>query len=165
MSALIDVTGKRFGRLTAIKHQGKDKWGNALWTVLCDCGRENIVRGYILRTGMTRSCGCLVKDTTSENFRKHCESGGFGNTGATPEYRAYRAAISRCTNPNVKCWPRYGGRGIEFRFTSFEQWLVELGRKPSPTHSVDRIKVNGNYEPGNVRWATPSEQRRNQRAA
>jgi hypothetical protein len=81
----------------------------------------------------------------------------------SPEYRTYYGAKARCTNPNGPGWEYYGGRGIEFRFTSYEQFLAELGRKPGPEYSLDRIDVNGHYEPGNVRWAAPTEQVHNRR--
>lgn len=81
----------------------------------------------------------------------------------TPEYVIYRAARSRCTNPKNKRWADYGGRGIKFLFTSFEQFFAELGPRPSPKHSIDRKDNDGHYEPGNVRWATPVQQRANQR--
>lgn len=80
----------------------------------------------------------------------------------TPEYRAYSSAKYRCTNPNSPCWKDYGGRGIEFRFHSFAQFLGEVGKRPEGK-TLDRKDNNGNYEPGNVRWATPSQQRTNQR--
>jgi hypothetical protein len=79
------------------------------------------------------------------------------------EYRSYSAARSRCTNQNGDAWENYGGRGIEFRFKSYEEFLAEVGRKPGPEYSLDRIDVNGHYEPGNVRWATPTEQVHNRR--
>jgi hypothetical protein len=69
--------------------------------------------------------------------------------------------VTRCTNPNFNCWHRYGGRGIECRFTSFEQFLDDIGRRPSSRHSVDRIDTNGHYEPGNVSWELPKAQARN----
>lgn len=75
---------------------------------------------------------------------------------------SYREALKRCTNPKQKCWPDYGGRGIRFLFTSFEQFLAELGPRPAGT-TLDRIDNDGNYQPGNVRWATPAQQRVNQR--
>jgi len=81
----------------------------------------------------------------------------------TPEYRAYKAARTRCNNPNTEQWRDYGGRGIKFLFTSFEQFLAELGSKPSPKHTLDRINNDGHYAPGNVRWATRHEQKINQR--
>lgn len=88
----------------------------------------------------------------------------------TPEYAAYNAARERCTNPKDKGWPHYGGRGIQFRFTSFEQWYAELGPRPAGVtakgkalYSVDREDNDGHYEPGNVRWATQAEQVANRR--
>lgn len=81
----------------------------------------------------------------------------------TPEYRAYNDAKTRCTNPNVGSWEYYGGRGIQFRFTSFMEFLDEIGPRPSPNHSLDRINSDGHYERGNVRWATKSEQMKNRR--
>ena len=81
-----------------------------------------------------------------------------------PEYSIYRKAKSRCTNRNAECWKDYGGRGIEFRFTSFEEFYKHLGPRPTPAHSLDRYPNNdGHYEPGNVRWATPAEQSANRR--
>jgi hypothetical protein len=81
----------------------------------------------------------------------------------TPVHCAYVNAKRRCTARSLPCWETYGGRGIEFRFSSFEQWLKELGPRPSPEHSVDRENPNGHYEPGNVRWATKDVQAQNQR--
>ncbi len=80
-----------------------------------------------------------------------------------PERVAYKDAKLRCTNPRVVKWPIYGGRGIEFRFESYEQFFAEIGPRPSPEYSLDRINNDGHYEPGNVRWATAKEQRSNQR--
>lgn len=82
---------------------------------------------------------------------------------AAPEYTAYINAKHRCTNPKDPKWKDYGGRGIKFLFTSFEQWFAELGPRPGPLFSVDRKDNNEGYEPGNVRWATKSEQIHNQR--
>ncbi|HWY20028.1 MAG TPA: hypothetical protein VNX26_02345 [Candidatus Acidoferrum sp.] len=80
----------------------------------------------------------------------------------SPEYTAYTHAKQRCTNPRCVDWPDYGGRGIKFLFTSFEQFFAELGPRPEGL-SLDRKNNDGNYEPGNVRWATASEQQKNQR--
>ena len=82
---------------------------------------------------------------------------------ATPEYSAYRNAKSRCTNERAVQFPYYGGRGIEFRFNSFQEFLNDIGLRPSQNHSLDRIDVNGHYEVGNIRWATKSEQQFNVR--
>lgn len=84
-----------------------------------------------------------------------------GTRAAIPEYKSYDHARQRCTNPNHVRYPAYGAKGIEFKFTNFSHWWSVLGRKPSPAHSVDRIDGKGNYEVGNVRWATPVEQNTN----
>jgi hypothetical protein len=87
----------------------------------------------------------------------------YGWRKGTPEYQAYYHALNRCNNPKDENYPDYGGRGIKFLFTSFEQFFAELGSKPSHGHSLDRIRNDGHYEPGNVHWATGKEQRANQR--
>ena len=79
------------------------------------------------------------------------------------EQQAYRNARNRCTNPNHEHWRNYGGRGIEFRFTSFNHFLEHVGHRPTPSHSLDRINNEGHYEPGNIRWATPEQQYTNKR--
>jgi hypothetical protein len=90
---------------------------------------------------------------------------GHSRNGETPEYRAFKGARERCNNPNGKSYANYGGRGIKFLFTSFEEFLAELGSKPEPKrlYSLDRINNDGSYEPANIRWATRTEQNRNQR--
>lgn len=127
----------------------------------CGCGRATAI------AKQTRGARGSVK---GQHFRFMPGHRAHGSKNAlrhgmkgTPEYAAYQGAKFRCTNPNGNRWLRYGGRGIRFLFTSFEQFFAELGSRPSPEHSVDRWPNNdGNYEPGNVRWATKSEQRRNQ---
>lgn len=94
----------------------------------------------------------------AKNF-KH----GFAKRRQASEYNAFLNARHRCTDPTNKRWKDYGGRGIEFRFENPEQWMTELGRRPSLQHSVDRINNDGHYEPGNVRWATAEEQQANTR--
>lgn len=157
---LKDITGKRFGRLVAIERAGKTKNGESLWKCRCDCGRETQVS--LCALGKTLSCGCLHAEATSKRFRIH---GGKG----TPEYAILLGMIQRCTNPKQPNFAYYGARGI----TVCERWLgpggyvnfiTDVGLRPSGAHSIDRYPDNdGNYEPGNVRWATKVEQRQNQR--
>ena len=121
-----------------------------MWLCQCDCGKEVIVRGASLTTGNTKSCGCL----TTANAVTHGKS-------RTDEYKAWGTMLQRCTNPRATGFDRWGGRGItvcERWRRSFENFLVDLGPKPSPQHSIDRINNDGNYEPGNCRWATKQEQ-------
>ena len=108
------------------------------------------------------------KEMSSERFRKAIRSRITPKSIRTdgkhrPEYLAFRNARRRCTEPSNRGWKYYGGRGIEFRFSSFAEFMEELGDKPSPRHSLDRIDNDGHYERGNVRWATMPDQSRNRR--
>lgn len=150
----VDETGKRFTRLTVLRQRYTR--GQAICMCRCECGREKAVRASNLRSGHVKSCGCLNAEMSRDRHLRH------GRTG-TPEYQAWNGARQRCTNPNVERYPAYGGRGIEFRFSSFEEFWAALGPRPSPRHSVDRVDVDGHYEPSNVRWATPAQQARNKR--
>ena len=150
---LIDLTGQRFGRLVVVQRQGVNHRQQVLWECLCDCGVTTVIVSP--RRGYSRSCGCLRREVVGKNSTTH---GHFkGNNAGSPTYRSYVAAKNRCTNPQSKDWPNYGGRGIKFLFYSFPQWLKELGERPDGT-TVDRIDNDGNYEPGNVRWATAETQ-------
>lgn len=101
-----------------------------------------------------------IKPLKSHPRFLHGESVHMNNT---PEYQAYIHSRQRCNNPKNRNYPNYGGRGIEFRFESYQKFLEHLGRRPSPKHSLDRIDVNGHYEEGNVRWASSTTQARNKR--
>jgi hypothetical protein len=144
-------TGLRFGRLTIIGYAGPDKRGASSFACKCDCGNECVVMLRNLRCKRTTSCGCLLKDSTGDRFRKHGMCG-------TPEYGAYKEARKRCRNPKNKDYPSYGGRGIEFRFDSFIEFFADIGQKKNPRLTLDRIDNNGHYEAGNIHWVT---QRRN----
>lgn len=154
LAFVTDLTGQRFHRLVVLGFAEQSakaaKAHDSFWRVRCDCGVEKIVGRNKLRAGKTKSCGCLRKP-----------HGMFG----TPEYKAWVSMIQRCTNPKARGYERYGGRGISVcsRWSeSFEVFFKDMGRRPTPGHSLDRFpKPDGNYEPGNVRWATAKEQARN----
>lgn len=153
----LELRGETFGRLTVVSREGGSKWNCE-----CLCGNYTTVRSYNLKSGATKSCGCLSAELSAVRKLKH----GHARLGrATPEYKAWAAAIERCTNPKKRNWNRYGGRGVavcEEWLYSFEEFLAHVGLRPSSRHSLDRYPNNdGNYEPGNVRWATPEEQGRN----
>ena len=148
----VNLTGKRFGRLIALRIVRSAPNG-CVWLCRCDCGKEHEATSGCLSQGSVSSCGCFRKEELKLRHRTHGES-------RSPEYRSFKAAQYRCTK-RKRGWHRYGGRGIEFRFKSIEQFLLAVGRRPTPKHTIDRIDPDGHYEPGNVRWATRSEQSRN----
>jgi len=145
------LTGRRFGRLTVLREQGRNRHGSVMWATRCDCGTELAVSTGSLTDGNTTSCGC--------SRTKH------GATW-TPEWSIWQTMIKRCGNPGAKGYQDYGGRGIrvcESWRKDFRAFIRDVGPRPSPRHSLDRLDTDGNYEPGNVRWATPIEQARNKR--
>jgi hypothetical protein len=156
-----EMSGK-FNRLTPIWPVGKDKWNKAIWLCACDCGNLTFVAltDVTRKTKATKSCGCLNKELVTARSYKH----GHARRGLKPaEYDAFVMMKQRCTNPAVDGFKYYGGRGIKFKFTSFKQFYDEVGDKPSANHSIDRIKNDGHYEVGNVKWSTASEQAYNRR--
>ncbi len=151
----IDRTGLVFTRLTVLGFAGKKHW-----FCECQCGVVKRVGIGSLLDGGTKSCGCWSVDMVRLSNTKH---GAAAGGKQTVEYEAYHSAKKRCENPKAIAYERYGGRGIEFRFTSFEEFLTEIGPRTSPKHSLDRRNNNGHYEKGNVRWATRTEQQNNRR--
>jgi DNA-binding XRE family transcriptional regulator len=157
----IDLTGQRFGRLQVIKFTGSDKRGRR-WRCQCDCDRKQVVvSGYRLRQGETRSCGCLK---ASNNLRHGAARG----REVTPEYRAWSGMINRCENPNNERYGDYGGRAISVAprwlgENGFQNFLDDMGTKPSPWHSIDRIDNEKGYTPSNCKWSTRLEQALNTR--
>jgi hypothetical protein len=157
MSVVVDMVGLTFARLEVVSRIGTTNDGQAIWKCRCVCGAIVPVTGGHLRTGHTRSCGCLHQDQGAP-YVKH------GRYRA-PEYRTWSAMKSRCSNRNVPAFKDYGGRGITVceRWMKFENFLADMGVRPTGT-SLDRYpNCNGNYEPGNCRWATPREQTKNRR--
>jgi hypothetical protein len=142
----------------------------------CGCGRPAPIARYTERVSSRRSasgkCELLYVKGQSKRFInghqphkvKHGHCIGPRARTRTPEYLAWASARARCTNPNNEYWKDYGGRGIQFLFTSFAHFFAEIGPRPDGT-SLDRTNVNGHYEPGNVRWATQDEQHANRRCS
>lgn len=147
-----NLVGQRFDRLSVVARV-ESKNHNARWLCRCDCGSETVVASTKLVSGNTRSCGCLQRDRT----RTHGKS-------RTRTYRIWMHMRQRCENPRSDSWARYGGRGITVcdRWRDFTAFFEDMGEAPAG-HSLDRIDVNGNYEPGNCRWATSRQQLRNTR--
>lgn len=157
----INLTGHVYGRLTVVSYAGKrGVQGSRVWNCRCECGTELVCYASNLRTGDTRSCGCWQQENLPNIRLKH---GGCRKVGRLPEHNVFVLARQRCINPKLKSYRHYGGRGIEFRFTSFEHFMDAVGPRPSPRHSLDRIDNEGHYEPGNVRWATTEQQANNKR--
>lgn len=147
-----------FGRLTLVERDAERSSRREYWKCHCACGAALSVRTDSLRIGATQSCGCL-------NVDRHFKHG----QSRSPEWEAWHSLRSRCENPRLAGYAAYGGRGIRVcvRWSGkhgFENFLADVGRRPSPSHSIDRFPDNdGNYEPGNVRWATAAEQATNRR--
>lgn len=161
MTTLNNLTGNRFGKLTVIERC--DNYTYVVWKCLCDCGKTVEVRAACLTRLKTRSCGCYRRDMGIKRGKDSAKHGEGSNGKETAEYRVWCSMLSRCNNINHKIYKHYGARGISVcpEWFSYENFLSDMGRRPSNGHSIDRIDVNGNYCKENCRWADIKTQNRN----
>lgn len=172
MSRLLPLAGCMFGSLLVIKFAGYKQYGKrklTAWLCKCSCGKETVVVGQMLRNGNTSSCGCSFwirprsNNSITTATKKHHTHARKGKR--SPTYISWQAMLTRCRNSKHKNWFCYGGRGIKVCdrwLNSFENFLIDMGER-LPGMTLDRIDVNGNYEPSNCRWATHANQQENKR--
>lgn len=151
----LDLTGCRFTRLIVLS-QESNRSGHTYWLCACDCGNQCSAAGDMLLNGHHKSCGCLRRELLITRSTKH---GAKPRSGASPTYNSWMNMLRRCNNPNHPRYADWGGRGITVceRWRDYRNFLTDMGEKP-PGTTLDRRDNDGNYEPGNCRWATPAEQ-------
>lgn len=158
----IDLTGQKFGRLTVQRPIRGGK--RIMWECLCDCGSITQTSGPRLKRGETRSCSCFKREKQSDRITASNTVHGHNKKGAQSlTHKSWTAMLHRCRCSTYTAFKYYGGRGIKVceRWEKFENFLEDMGERPSKNYSIDRIDVDGDYEPTNCRWATRSQQQRN----
>lgn len=165
--------GERFGMLTVLAKSDKRHRRSVLWECVCDCGEIVFRKSYSLKSGRSDNCGCYSRKKAVETLGPLAGNPSHGHAaGETPSstYNAWRGLKGRCNNPKNSDYSDYGGRGITVcaqwnDSDSFEKFLEDMGERPDwATGGLDRIDVDGNYEPGNCRWATKEQQAQNKRS-
>ncbi|MES2934314.1 MAG: hypothetical protein V4805_12605 [Pseudomonadota bacterium] len=160
-----NITGQRFGRLVALGPVSRNRHKQIIWLFQCDCGNTRAIARSDLRNGHTKSCGCL-RDETLKAIGASAKTHGMSKT---PIYRTWLHMRKRCGDPSNKNYADYGGRGIHVcdkwqnSFETFHDHVSPLTNFGKRGYTLDRINNNGHYEPGNVHWATTSEQQSNRR--
>ncbi len=158
-----DHTGREHNGLTFLHFVERDGDGKPVWKLRCHCGVEFTARANNVLTGGTSSCGCVRRRSAAETGRRCNTTHG---ACKTPEYQTWDSMKDRCLNSTVRQYRNYGGRGIKvcerwLGENGFRNFLADMGPRPSDKHSLDRINNDGDYEPGNCRWATWTEQSNN----
>ena len=155
----IDLTGKKYGRWTVLGLAHLDKRKRSYYFAECECGNQKIVLGCSMSAGYSKSCGCLMRERAKARYTTH-------GMHKHPAHKCWMALRQRCNNPNATGYKDYGGRGIKVCarwLESFENFWADMGPTWQEGYSIDRKKVDGDYEPDNCRWATAKQQQRNRR--
>lgn len=155
-----NLIGQTFGRLSVVEFVHRNKHNRVVWRCLCECGETRDVLVSQLTSGKTKSCGCLQREVVGDSNRTH------GLSNKIPEYNVWVKMLSRCRNPKDKAWPNYGGRGITVSedWHEFESFIRDMGRRPSPAHSLERESNDLGYSKENCSWQTRTVQNRNKRS-